>query len=83
MEHIPSDIENIKVSLTGASDYIINKSVDRGQVNNFDNLKDVSKVVWDLISTIYKARWDVLYIKDNIFLGIRWHQNLHQKLTIC
>jgi len=56
IEHIPSDIENIKVSLTGVSDYIINKSVDRGQVNNFDDLKDVSKIAWDLISAIYEAR---------------------------
>ena len=44
IEHIPSDIKNIKVSLTRVSDYIINKSVDRGKVNNFDDLKGVGKI---------------------------------------
>ena len=37
------------------SDYIINKSVDRGKVNDFDDLKGVSKVAWDLIFAIYEA----------------------------
>ena len=55
MEYILSNIENIKVSLMRVSDYIINKSVDRGKVNDFDNLKDVGKITWDLISVIYKA----------------------------
>ena len=66
MKHIPSNIENIKVSLTRVTDYIINKSVDRGKVNGFNDLKDVDKVAWDLIFAFYKAGWDTLYIKDNI-----------------
>ena len=66
MKHIPSDIENIKVSLTRVTDYIINKSVDRGKVNGFNDLKDVGKVAWDLIFAFYKAGWDILYMKDNI-----------------
>jgi len=66
MEYIPSNIENIKVSLMQVSDYIINKSVNRGKVNDFDDLKGISKVTWDLISTIYEARWDFLHMKDNI-----------------
>jgi len=55
IEHISSNIENIKVSLMGVTDYIINKSVDRGKVNNFNDLKGVGKVTWNLIFAFYKA----------------------------
>ena len=48
------------------TDYIINKLVDRDKVNGFNNLKDVGKVAWDLISAFYKAGWDTLHMKDNI-----------------
>jgi len=77
MEHIPSGIENIKVSLMRVSDYIINKSVDRGKVNDFDDLKGVSKVAWDLIFAIYEAGWDVLHVKDNI----SFRNNVMSKFT--
>jgi len=35
------------------SKYILNKSVKRDKVNNFDNLKDVGKVAWNFISAVY------------------------------
>jgi len=38
------------------TDYIINKSVDRDKVNDFNDLKDVGKIAWNFISAFYKAR---------------------------
>jgi len=55
MEHLPLDIENIKVSIHHISKYILNKSVKRGKVNDFDNLNGIGKVVWEFISAFYDS----------------------------
>jgi len=41
MEHLLLDIKNIKTSLCWLTKYILNKSVKRGKVNNFDDIKGV------------------------------------------
>jgi len=48
------------------SKYILNKSVERDKVNDFDNLKDVGKVAWDFISAIYDSGWNALSVDNNI-----------------
>ena len=55
MEHLPSDIKNIKKSLNQMSKYILNKSVKRDKVNNFDDFEGVGKMAWDFISAIYNS----------------------------
>jgi len=53
------------MSLNQIIKYILNKSVERGKVNNFKDLKDVSKVAWKFIFAIYNSGWDTLYIDNN------------------
>ena len=55
MEHITSDIKNIKTSLCWMLNYILNKRIEKGKVNDFKDLKDVSKEAWNFISAIYDA----------------------------
>ena len=45
--------------------YILNKKVEKGKVNNFKDLKGVGKVAWDFILAIYKSGWDVLITDSN------------------
>ena len=66
MEHFSSDINNIKVSLKKITKYILNKSVERGKVNNFENLNNIGKVAWKFISSLYDSGWDALCINNNI-----------------
>ena len=47
------------------SKYILNKSVERDKVNDFDNLKDIGKVAWDFILAIYDSGWDALCVDNN------------------
>ena len=55
MEHLISDIKNIKDSLSRMYKYILGKSINNDKANNIKNLKGVSKVAWEFISAIYKA----------------------------
>ena len=64
--YLPYNIKNIKTSLNWMSKYILNKSVERGKVNDFDDLKGVSKVAWDFILAIYDSGWNVLSIDNNV-----------------
>jgi len=48
------------------SKYILNKSVKRGKVSDFDNLKGVDKVAWDFISAIYNSGWDTFSVDNNV-----------------
>ena len=68
LEHLPLDIENIKVSIYYISKYILNRFVERGKVNDFDDLNDVGKVVWEFISTFYNSGWNTLHIENKVFL---------------
>jgi len=68
MENLPSDIENIKVSIHHISKYILNKSVKRGKANDFNNLNGIGKVVWEFISTFYDSGWNALHIENKVFL---------------
>ena len=65
MEHFPLDIKNIKVSLNQITKYILNKSIEREKVNNFEDLKGVDKVAWEFISAVYDLEWDILYVDNN------------------
>ena len=41
--------------------YIQNKQVSGGKVNNLNDFDSMGNVIWNFISAVYEARWDVLY----------------------
>ena len=61
MEHLASDVKNIKDSLHRMGKYIWDKSINSNS-NNIKNLKSVGKAVWEFLSSIYNSHWDGLYI---------------------
>ena len=63
MEHLVSDIKNIKNFLRRIEKYIRGKSIDNNP-NNIKDLENVGKAVWKFLSSIYNSHWDSLYI-DN------------------
>ena len=65
IEHLLLDIKNIKMSLYWLTKYILNKYIERGKVNDFDNLKGVGNMAWDFILAIYKSGWDALSADNN------------------
>ena len=65
MEYLASDIKNIKTSLCWMMNYILNKKVEKGKVNDLDNLKGVVKEVWNFISVFYNVGWNVLITDSN------------------
>ena len=67
MEHLASDIKNIKESLHRMQNYIKYKSVNTNP-NNIKNLDSIGKVVWELLSPVYDLYWDGLYIDDSKML---------------
>ena len=63
------------------SKYILNKSVERDKVNDFDNLKDVGKVAWDFISAIYDSGWNILSVDNNISFRNKVASKFTPKIT--
>jgi len=48
------------------ANYIKNKKVERGKINNVTELKGFSEAAWSFISSIYESEWDSLYTnKEN------------------
>jgi len=64
MEYLASDISNIKESLGRIQKYILGKTIKGDQANNIKGLEGISKAVWGLISSLYEARWDNLYVNN-------------------
>jgi len=64
MEHLASNINNIKESLGRIQKYILGKTIERDNANNIKDLEGVGKAVWDLILSLYEAYWDSLYVND-------------------
>ena len=65
MEHLSSDIKNIKDFLHRMGKYIKDKSINNSNPNNIKDLEDVGKVVWEFLSSIYNLHWDGLYVDDS------------------
>jgi len=47
------------------TNYILNKKVEKGKVNDLNNLKGVVKETWNFISAFYNMGWDVLIANSN------------------
>jgi len=48
----------------------VNKQVDFSKTNNLEDFHDIGEAVWNFISSVYKASWDMLYT-DNNFTSLR------------
>jgi len=55
IEHIVSDVKNIKDFLKFMTKYISNKQVDSAKANELDDFKGIGEVVWNFISSVYDA----------------------------
>jgi len=64
MKHLASDIKNFKESFGKMQKYILSKAIESDKDNNIKDFKDVSKAAWGLISSLYKAHWNNLFVDD-------------------
>jgi len=64
IEHIASNIKNIKDSLKFMAKYISNKQIKPSKANNLDDFNGIGNVVWNFISSIYGYNWDVLFTNN-------------------
>jgi len=55
IEHLASDIKNIKESLGRMQKYILSKAIESDKANNIKDLEDVGKVAWGFIFSLYEA----------------------------
>ena len=61
IEHFASDSKNIKVTLNFLAKYILNKQVNGNMANDLSDLNSMGNAIWNFISVVYRAKWDVLY----------------------
>ena len=64
MEHIISDIKNIKEFLHRMQKYILDKAIDSNKANNIKDLEGVGKVAWKFITALYESHWDGLLVNS-------------------
>jgi len=64
MEHFASDSKNIKVTLNFLAKYILNKQINGNAANDLGNFDGMGDAIWNFISAVYGAKWDVLHM-DN------------------
>ncbi|KAL9709048.1 hypothetical protein Ac2012v2_8333 [Leucoagaricus gongylophorus] len=70
MEHLVSDVKNIKDSLRRMGRYIKGKSIIDNNANSIKDLDSVGKAVWEFLSAVYDSHWDSLYV-DNSKISFR------------
>ena len=66
IKHIVLDAKNIKDLLNFMAKYITNKQGDSSKINNLKDFIGIGKAVWNFISSIYEANWDVLHVDNNL-----------------
>jgi len=64
MEHLASDVKNIKESFCRMGNYIKDKSVNANP-NDVKDLDGIGKVVWEFLSVVYDLHWDGLYMDNS------------------
>jgi len=70
VEHIASDLKNIKQSLNFMAKYISNKKVNPKSSNNLNDFDGIGDAVWNFLSSVYQSSWDSLYT-DNCSKSLR------------
>jgi len=61
IEHFASDSKNIKVTLNFLAKYIQNKQINGSKGNDLNDFNSIEDTIWNFISAVYVARWDILY----------------------
>ena len=61
IEYFASDFKNIKVTLNFLAKYIQNKQVNGNMANDLNDFDGMGDAIWNFISSVYSAKWDVLY----------------------
>ena len=61
IEHFVSDSKNIKITLNFLAKYILNKQVNGNTANDLSDFDGMSDAIWNFISAVYGAKWDVLH----------------------
>ena len=56
LKHLVSNADSIRKSITYTAIYIKNKNIETAKSNDIKDFKGISKVAWELISSIYKFR---------------------------
>ena len=64
LTQIASDTKSIKDSLNFMARYIANKKVNSSKANGLLDFDGIGDSIWNFISSIYQANWDLFYI-DN------------------
>ena len=64
IEHLASDIKNIKKSLFRIEKYILGKGIDSNKTNEIKDLEGLGKVVWKFITAFYTSQWDSLMVNS-------------------
>ena len=62
IEHLVSNVKNIKNSLSRMHKYILGKTINNDKANDVKDLEGISKVAWEFISAIYETHWDSLFV---------------------
>jgi len=78
MEHLISDVKNIKDSLSFMAKYIGNKQINPTKSNKLEDFKGIGEAIWSFISLVYQFKWDLL-IADKNDKSLR--QKISNKLT--
>ena len=55
IEHLASDLKNIKDSLNFMAKYISNKQVDSSKSNDLEDFHGMGEAVWNFISSVYQT----------------------------
>jgi len=70
MEHLASNIKNIKDSLCRMRRYIKGKSIIDSNANNIKDLDSIGLAIWKFLSAVYDSYWNSLYV-DNSKMSFR------------
>jgi len=71
MKHLALDSKNIKNSLNFMAKYISNKQINFSKLNDIEDFHGISEAIWNFISSIYQANWDLLNA-DKYANTLRW-----------
>ena len=67
IEHLVSNIKNIKEFLQRIGKYIKAKSVN-ADLNNIKDLDSIGKEIWEFLSVVYNSHWDGLQVDNSKML---------------
>ena len=68
IEQIVLDTKSIKDSLNFMARYIANKKVNSSKTNGLSDFDSIGDSIWNFISSIYQANWDLLYTDNKTMI---------------